>query len=249
MQPAVRSAAVLVALTGLNLLAQRSRLDPDVVVPLGAVAALTGARASGLSWDELGLGRQTLARSLPAALGAGVLTGATITAAAALPGAHAYRIDSRYPDASAARRAAFGTIPLSVVVPEEVLFRSVLDASLRRHLSDPQAATVHAVAFGLWHALGATTLADENAGIRTMVGSGRSRAAVGVVGAVLATGLAGVGFGALRRRTGSVLPGVAVHWALNAAAALATLSPSAPAGRTSAGRSAPGRHRAPRPRP
>ena len=179
MQPAVRSAAVLVASPGWNLLAQRSRLDPDVVVPLGAVAALTGAWASGLSWDELG-GSPDPARSLPAASGQACSpeprsplprrcpvpthTGSTAVIRRVCGAASGVR---HHP--AQCGGPGGGALPLCPRCPP--VGTSVIS----------QAATVHAVAFGLWHALGATTLADENAGIRTMVGSGRSGAAVGVV--------------------------------------------------------------------
>lgn len=224
MRSEVRSALVLGALAGLNVLVQRSRLNPDVLVPAGAAALLAGARASGLSSVELGLSRRQSARALPGAAVAAAVTAGAVAAAASLPVASGFRDDSRYADPAAAVRSAFLTIPLSVAVPEELLFRSVLDALLRRHLGDVGTTVVQAAAFGLWHALGAASLSHDNAGVAKAVGSvadGRGRTVTTVAGVVLATALAGLGFAVLRRRTDSVLPGIAVHWALNAAAALA----------------------------
>ena len=216
-----RSAAVVITLAATNLAAQRSRLPADVVVPAGVLLLVAGARVSGLGWDELGLGRERVRRDLvTAGLGA-ALTAAAVATGAALPAAEGLRHDDRYPSSATARRAALTRIPLAVAIPEEVAFRGVLDAALRRHIG-PRAATVcGAAAFGAWHALGAATLTRDNAGLGRALGPGRWGAAAGVGGAVLATALAGLGFLALRRRTGSVLPGIAVHWALNAAGALA----------------------------
>lgn len=225
MKPEIRSGAVLVALAGLNLLAQRSRLNADIVVPAGAAALLLGARASGVSWEELGLSRRQSVGAASCAVLAAAVTAGAVTVSASLPAASGFREDGRYPDRAAAVRSALVTIPLSVAVPEEVLFRSVLDASLRRHLGEAGAAAVHATAFGLWHALGAADLTHDNAGVGRLVGDGSrsagASAAAVTVGAVLGTALAGVGFGILRRRTDSILPGVAAHWALNATSALA----------------------------
>lgn len=221
MHPALRTAAVLAGLAGINVAAQRSRLSADLVVPAGALALLAGARASGLTWEELGLGRRYARRGLVVALGAASAIVAGVAVAASHPAAAPFRVDDRYPTARDARRGALVRIPLAVAVPEEILFRSVLDASLRWHLSDPAATSASAAAFGAWHALGAMSLAESNAGLGGALDETRFRTAVGVAGTVIATGLAGIGFTALRR-TGSVLPPIAAHWALNASAAIAS---------------------------
>lgn len=225
MRDIVRTGAVLGALAAVNVLAHRSRLDADVVVPVGAAALLVSARASGLTWAELGLARHQSRGALPATGAGAAMTAATVLALANLPGTAAFRTDSRYPDLRTAGNAAFGTIPASVAVPEEVLFRSVLDAALRRHLTGRGADALGAVAFGLWHVLGAVTLTRDNAGVGTALGELRFGPAAGVVGTVLGTTVAGLGFTALRRRSGSILPGVAVHWSLNASGALAAGMP------------------------
>lgn len=221
MHPVARSAAVLTGLVGINIAAQRSRLDPNVVVPASAMVLLAGARASGLSWDELGLGRAQARRGLVLAAVAAPATTAAVALLARHPSAAPFHADARYPTVREARRGALVTIPLAVAIPEEILFRSVLDASLRRHLSATGATATSAAAFGAWHALGAATLADDNAGVGSALGDSRHRAAIGVAGAVTATAIAGLGFTTLARATGSVLPGAAVHWALNATGAIA----------------------------
>lgn len=203
-----RTAGVLTALAVTTVAAQRSRLPGDLVVPAGAVLLVVGGRASGLGWDEMGLDAAAMGRTLPAAAAAAGLTVACIGAVAAHPAALTFRDNGRYATPAAARRAALGTIPLSVAVPEEVVFRGVLDASLRRHLSPGAADLAGALAFGVWHVLGARSL-----------GSGRRGRVLGLGTTVAATAAAGLAFTALRRCAGSVLPGVAGHWALNASAA------------------------------
>lgn len=216
-----RTAIVLAALAAVNVTAQRTRFPADVVVPAGVLALVALARASGLQAEEMGLGSRGAREGL---VGAGVVAAATaagVAAAAGLPGADGFRADGRYPDAGTARRAALTRIPLAVAIPEEVAFRGVLDAALRRHLGPTAASVWGAVAFGAWHALGATTLGRDNAGLGRVLGTGPLGSAAGVAGAVAATAAAGLGFLALRRGSDSVLPGVAAHWALNSSAALA----------------------------
>lgn len=216
-----RSAGVLAVLTAINVVAQRTRLPADLIVPVGVLALVAGARASGLRTDEMGLGSDAAGRGLARAGLAAAMTVGGVAAAARLPGADGFRADERYSSPALARRAVLTRIPLAVAIPEEVAFRGVLDAALCRHLTSSSARAWGAVAFGAWHALGATTLTRDNAGLGRAVGSGPLSTAAGVAGAVGATAVAGLGFLALRRRSDSVLSGIAVHWALNATAALA----------------------------
>lgn len=211
---------VLGGLAAVNVVAQRTRASGDVVVPLGALALLAGTRASGLSAAELGLDPVANRQGAAAGALAAVATIGTLSAAAWLPVAQGFRADARYPSAPAAARGAFLTIPLATAVPEELLFRSVLDASLRRHLSPAAAAAVGAAAFGLWHVLGALTLASDNEGIGALLEDRPRPALATAAGAFAATGVAGLAFLALRRRTDSVVAPITAHWALNATAAL-----------------------------
>lgn len=217
----VRSVGVLTALTVVNVVAQRSRLPADIVVPVGILALTAAARATGLPSDEMGLGLGTALRGVGTAGLAAAVTVAGVAAATRIPGADGFRADQRYSTPAMARRAALTRIPLAVAIPEEIAFRGVLDASLRRHLAPPAASVWGAVAFGAWHAIGATTLGSDNDGLGRVLGTGRRSTAVAVSGAVASTGMAGLGFLALRRRSESVLPGIALHWALNGSAALA----------------------------
>ncbi|HHU09503.1 MAG TPA: CPBP family intramembrane metalloprotease, partial [Intrasporangiaceae bacterium] len=60
----IRSAAVLAALGTVNVLARRGAATGRVAVPVGAAALLLAARASGLTWAELGVDPGPLRRDL-----------------------------------------------------------------------------------------------------------------------------------------------------------------------------------------
>ena len=78
------------------------------------------------------------------------------------------------------------------------------------------------VLFGLWHVLPSLGLASDNAAIGDTVGTGRSAQLISVVGTVVFTGLSGVVFCELRRRSGSLLAPAGLHWATNAIGVLAS---------------------------
>ena len=86
----------------------------------------------------------------------------------------------------------------------------------------PRTATiVSSVLFGLWHVLPALGLASSNEAIGSTAGKGTSGQAISVAGTVLFTGLAGVVFCELRRRSGSLLASAGLHWATNGLGVLA----------------------------
>jgi membrane protease YdiL (CAAX protease family) len=77
--------------------------------------------------------------------------------------------------------------------------------------------------FGLWYVLPSSvwpwTTSDRNRGRK-----GTSGEAISVLGTVLFTGLAGVVFCELRRRSGSLLASAGLHWATNGLGVLAAAS-------------------------
>ena len=99
-------------------------------------------------------------------------------------------------------------------------FRGVLWGLLRRGRGTVTATVVSSALFGLWHVLPSLGLAADNQVIGSTVGKGTSGQATAVVGTVLFTGLAGVVFCELRRRSGSLLASVGLHWATNGLAVL-----------------------------
>jgi len=77
------------------------------------------------------------------------------------------------------------------------------------------ATTVSSALFGLWHVLPSLGLATDDEAVGTIVGRGTAGQAMSVLGTVLFTGLAGVVFCELRRRSGSLLASAGLHWAAN----------------------------------
>ena len=119
---------------------------------------------------------------------------------------------------------AFLLIPLGTVLFEEVAFRGVLWGLLRRGRGTLTATVVSSALFGLWHVLPSLGLAADNQAIGSAVGKGTSGEAISVLGTVLFTGLAGVVFCELRRRSGSLLASIGLHWATNGLGVLAAAS-------------------------
>lgn len=106
-------------------------------------------------------------------------------------------------------------VPVSIALFEEMAFRGVLYGMLKRRLGVGKGIGWSAVAFGLWHA-GVTAISVMGTNV---VGSNKLpvflhgwEVPIGVVGGVIATGLAGVAFGWVRERTGSLWGSVAAHW-------------------------------------
>lgn len=109
------------------------------------------------------------------------------------------------------------TIPLGTVVLEELAFRGVLLALLRRRLPTGWAVVADSVLFGLWHI--APALASAGANPATAGVASSSAGLVATAGAtVLTTAVAGVIFCWLRLRSGSLLAPALAHVATNSVA-------------------------------
>jgi membrane protease YdiL (CAAX protease family) len=183
--------------------------------PLVALGLVWVARSSGSTWEQLGLARARVAAGIRWGLGAAAAVAAGVLVLAALPVAR----DVLYGEAvlgqpaSAVVVAAAVRIPLGTVVPEELVFRGVLLALLLRHLSDRRALLGSASLFALWH-------------VAVILATGRDLPALGVLAGTAAqagafalalgsTFAAGLGFGWLRLRSGSLAAPVLAHWATN----------------------------------
>jgi membrane protease YdiL (CAAX protease family) len=216
-------AVVLVVLVAVNLWVHLGPPRVHVLTgPLAALALLLVARAAGLSWSELGLAREDLLSG--AAYGA-VTAGAVAVVylvAVAVPFTRGAFRDTRYQvGPGAAVLMALVTVPLATVVFEEVAFRSVLWGLLESEGGAAQAVVVTAALFGLWHVLPALKLARTNQAIRGDGGPPGSRALLTVLATVAFTTAAGILFAELRRRSGSLLAPVILHWATNGLGVLA----------------------------
>lgn len=187
-----------------------------VLGPIAAVALILLARHAGLSFDELGLGRRHVRRGLVFAAVEIALVIAVYLVAAAIPATREAFHDQRYQlSLGAAAVTAFIVIPLSTVIPEEIAFRGVLLGLFNRRARPLVAAAASSGLFGLWHVLPSLRLSTVNPAVSAVVGTGWAGALLGVVGAVLFTSAAGMVFCELRRRSGSLLAPIGLHWAVN----------------------------------
>jgi uncharacterized protein len=207
------SGAVVVALAAINV-TDHLLHPPWWVRALEGAGLLAWARLDGLSWSQLGLGRDRLASGCRWGLGAiGVVAGVYVVGVL-LPLTRPAFQDVRYDlPLTDALRTAFVVIPFGTVALEELAFRSVLWGFLSRHLGQWQVLVPTSAIFGFWHVMPALHVGATNRGVSDAVGA---NTAVVVVGTVVLTAIGGLVFGELRRRSGSVLASAGAHWATNA---------------------------------
>jgi membrane protease YdiL (CAAX protease family) len=203
------------------------RFVPERWRPLtgaGAAAALaTAVRGTGVDARTIGCDPADISRGLR--WGAAVAGGTTVVIAGlrALDGKGARFQDARVSDASGGE-AAFHLlvrIPLATALVEELTFRGVVLGLGLRYGNARRALFVSSVAFGFWH-VGAALHPARTAATGELVGEHGGTVAAAVAGDVIATTIAGVGFGWLRLKSGSIAAPVLVHAALNASAYAAT---------------------------
>jgi membrane protease YdiL (CAAX protease family) len=106
---------------------------------------------------------------------------------------------------------AFVWMPLDTAIPEEVAFRGVLLASLRRRWSELPAVLVSAAVFTSWHGV----IVSRTVALTNLQSEPRL-AMLGLLGALLAVGVGGVLFAWLRLATGHLAGSIVAHWAFNA---------------------------------
>jgi membrane protease YdiL (CAAX protease family) len=101
-------------------------------------------------------------------------------------------------------------MPLDTVLPEELAFRGLLLAELRRYTSPARASLLCAGVFTAWHLLVVSrTLALTNLGGEPFL------LILGLVGAFVAIFAGGLLFAALRIRTRHLAAAVVAHWGFN----------------------------------
>ena len=198
----------------------------DVLVAvLTAVAILAVGRLSGLEWGDIGLARTTWRRGALWALCAFALVAAVYVIILLTP-LDVLLDDNRYDDGWAqAWLTALVVVPLGTVLWEELAFRGVLWGQLHTRWSTRVATIVSSLLFGLWHALPALRFADSNESVTT-VSDGAGTAIGTVIVTVLLTGLGGAVLCELRRRSGSLLAPIGLHWAINGLGVLAVAAAS-----------------------
>lgn len=213
---------VVVVLALTNLIAHFTTSWASIAtVPVAAIALVMLVRARGLGWSELGLGREHWRSGAGYAAAAAGLVLTVIAVGALLPWTRPMFLNDRYATVSGAVVASMVIIPLQTVIPEELAFRGVLHGALDRAWGFRGVAAAGSLLFGLWHIASSLGLTAGNVGFTRILGGGFFGMAAGVVGAVLATAAAGFVFTWLRRRSGSLIAPIALHWSLNGMGALA----------------------------
>ena len=215
-------AVVVVVLALTNLVAHFTTSWANIAaVPAAAVGLVILLRCNGLGWTELGLGREHWRSGIGYALAAIAVVVSVIAVAALLPATRPMFLNNRYATVSGAVIASVIVIPLQTVIPEELVFRGALHGALNRAWGFRGVAVVGSLLFGLWHVTTSLGLTRGNVGFTRVFGDGGVGMLAGVALAVLATGTAGLGFSWLRRRSGSLIAPIALHWSLNGVGALA----------------------------
>ena len=195
-------------------------LPPSLYVPvnLAVAAVLLGiARASGMSWAELGLGRSSMGRGAALGLAAFLLAAIALVAAALVPATRPLFADQRVAKVTGAAVAyqALVRIPLGTVVLEEVAFRGVLLALLSRATSPGAAVGWSSALFGLWHVVPTVEALNANR---------LAPSIPAVIAAAVATAAAGVLFCWLRLRSGSLIAPALAHVGTNSVALVVAVS-------------------------
>lgn len=215
--PSSRTWAALVGIVALLLVVNVVR---STVVPgrfhlafnlANGVAVAAVAALGAMTAPELGLDRASVRSGLRwGAIAFGAIT-AVVVVAAIVPAGRSALGDGRT-DVSAAGMLlrVLVVIPLGTVLVEELAFRGVLLGLLGRVASAGRALVASAVVFGLWH-----LLPVWRGGGAGELGAGGSIGAV--AGTFVATFVAGIGFGWLRQRSGSLVAPICAHIGTNSA--------------------------------
>lgn len=213
---------VVLILVAANLIAHFTTPWANVaIVPAAAIGLLILVRSRGLCWSELGLGREHWRSGAGYAAAAVGIVLTVIAIGALLPWTRPMFMNNHYATLSGAVIASMVIIPLQTVIPEEIAFRGVLHGALDRAWGFRGVAAAGSLLFGLWHIASSFGLTSGNVGFTRLLGGGVFGMVAGIVGAVLVTGAAGYVFTWLRRRSGSLIAPIALHWSLNGMGALA----------------------------
>lgn len=216
-------AAVVGTLVVSNVVA--NRLLPDwAYVPWNCAVAATlvtlATRAGGCTADDLGLARRRVPDGLrwggavSAALLAVYLVGLAVPATRDL-----FRDERTDIALSSMLWQTLVAVPLGTVLMEEIAFRGVLPAMLRRRMTHRRdgalrADIVAAVLFGMWHVLPSWNVNEANPVFRDLLPGVVGQALV-VTGGVLGTAAAGMGLSWLRNRSGSLAAPALLHCSTN----------------------------------
>ena len=213
-------AGVAGALAIHNVLVHRF-LPRSFHMPLSAVTAAVAlglTKAAGATLDEVGLGSTNAEKGIKVGSAAAGAVGTGITVAMLIPVGRRYFARSAQ-ESVRKRTIAYDTvirIPWLTAAFEEVVFRGALFGLLERRYSTNVALAGSSAAFAAWHVLPALPGAG---GIQDTWDRAQPLAAV--LGSLAITGVAGLIFGGLRARSGSVIAPFLAHSATNTGGYLA----------------------------
>ena len=206
--------ASCVALGAYNNVINRHPWHYQRYVTLNACATgvtVAAAAASGLTAADMGFGRAEWSPGW-LGIGAAALVGAGWIVVATVPATRPVLNDKRITslDGRAVAYQAVVRIPIGTVLWEEVAFRGVLQAALRRILPETAAIAATSAVFGVWH-IRPTLQALRVNGLASNRGQATARVAAGVA----ATAAGGALLSWLRARSGSLTAPVLLHLATN----------------------------------
>ncbi|MFF8835259.1 CPBP family intramembrane glutamic endopeptidase [Streptomyces sp. NPDC015130] len=210
---------VVVVLVAANLLLNRWTGPLRLLAAVAVSALLLGVlRRAGGTLADAGLAPGTLGRGARWALVLMGLVALVFAAGALLPDTRSLFEDRRYDGMTAGELAVrvLVVVPVGTVLVEEIAFRGVLYGLVRRARGTVWATAVSSVLFGLWHVLPSLHLASAKPALTSVLGDSVLGSVLAVAGAVLFTAASGVLFCELRRRSGSLLAPMGLHWAVNA---------------------------------
>ncbi|MFE5893401.1 CPBP family intramembrane glutamic endopeptidase [Streptomyces sp. NPDC056462] len=216
----MRITCALAVLTAANLLNNWLARSPAMYVVICVIAAavlLMIARWDGLTPADLGLDAAGVRRGLRWAPVLVAIVLVVLLILLAVPaGREAFR-DGRAADLSLGRMlsGALVRVPFGTVLLEETAFRGVLWAMIRRRHGTAWATGVSSLLFGVWHLMPSRGINRSNAAVGSVFGEGPAGVAPTVAAAIVATAVAGVVLCELRRRSGSLLAPMTLHWAVN----------------------------------
>jgi membrane protease YdiL (CAAX protease family) len=218
---AFAAAAAIVLAAYNNLVAAQSwhRRWYPAVNACAAIAALGAAATNGLTAADLGLHPDQLRSGLRLGSAAAAPVVAAFALAALTPATRPLLNDQRVASLTN-RQLAYQVllrIPVGTVAWEEIAFRGVLQAALRRVLAEPAATAVASATFGLWH-----IRPTAEALVANRLAPTRGARIAAVTAVATGTAAAGALLAVLRDRSGSLAAPVLLHLAANCTAPLAS---------------------------
>jgi uncharacterized protein len=212
------AAATAAVLAAYNNLGQHERWYLAVNACAAAVG-LAAAAAAGLTPDDLGLRPEKLRPGLKLGAAAAAPVVAALGLAALTPATRPLLDDERVARLGR-RELAYHVllrIPLGTVAWEEIAFRGILHAALRRVLAEPAATAAAAAVFGVWHIRPTAEALALNGLTPT-----RGARITAITSVAAGTAAAGAFLSCLRHRSGSLAAPILVHLAANCTAPLAS---------------------------